>query len=74
MFSTELPCLSSHGPHVFMVNRFVFLGSLDSREDEEEHSVNASCFSEEDDMLMQHNAVARTEDDSRTEDKIFHDR
>ncbi|XP_076730774.1 centrosomal P4.1-associated protein isoform X2 [Maylandia zebra] len=49
-------------------------GSLDSREDEEEHSVNASCFSEEDDMLMQHNAVARTEDDSRTEDKIFHDR
>lgn len=73
MFSIELPCLSSHGPHVFMVNRFVFLGSLDSREDEEE-PVNASCFSEEDDMLMQHNAVARTEDDSRTEDKIFHDR
>lgn len=61
--------------HMFsVVNHFGFLGSLDSREDEEEHSVNASCFSEENDMLMQHNAVARTEDDSRTEDNIFHDR
>ncbi|XP_030613221.1 centromere protein J [Archocentrus centrarchus] len=47
---------------------------LNSREDDEEQSVDTNHFSEQDDALTQHNTVARTEDNSRTEDGIFHDR
>ncbi|KAM9347788.1 centrosomal P4.1-associated protein [Symphorus nematophorus] len=49
-------------------------GMCNSREDDQEQSVDISHFQEHDSTLIPSNGVALTEDNSRKEDKIFRDR
>ncbi|XP_008279826.1 centromere protein J [Stegastes partitus] len=49
-------------------------GMWNSREDDEEQSVDSGHFPEDNDMLIQHNGVTTTDDNSRREDKVSHDR
>ncbi len=48
-------------------------GTWNSREDDEEQSVDTGHFHEHDDTLIPSN-VALTEDNNSTDDKVFHDR
>ncbi|XP_070770408.1 centromere protein J [Enoplosus armatus] len=49
-------------------------GTWNSRDDDQEQSVDTSHFNEHDDTLMPSNGEALTEDNSTKEDKVFHDR
>ncbi|XP_078118605.1 centrosomal P4.1-associated protein isoform X2 [Sander vitreus] len=49
-------------------------GTWNSREDDQEPSIDTSHFHEHDDTLRPSNGVALTEEHSRKEDTVFHDR
>lgn len=49
-------------------------GMWNSREDDQEQSVDPSHFHEHDDTFIPSNGVSLTEDNSRKEDAVFSDR
>lgn len=51
-----------------------FSDQWDTREDDQEQSVDASHFHEHDDTLMPSNGVALIEDNNRRTDKAYNDR
>lgn len=53
---------------------FFSIGTWNSREDDQKPSIDTSHFHEHDDTLRPSNGVALTEEHSREEDTVFHDR